>query len=92
MIEFASFLLDNARKAKEELNVQSNLNCLLENNLNEMKNRVVSMTDDWKREQDLVMKLEADVQFKDDQLQRAIIANADQGSRIEALNEDLAIA
>jgi hypothetical protein len=43
MIEFASFLLENGRKIKEDLNAQQNLNAVLENNQNQMTSQVVSM-------------------------------------------------
>ena len=47
------------------------------------------MQENWKREQDLVIQLESDVQFKEDQLQKAIDANAMQKGMIDMLTADL---
>ena len=41
----------------------------------EMKDQVICMQEDWKREQALVLQLENDVQFKENQIQKGIEAH-----------------
>ena len=55
LIDYATFILDNAKKTKEELNAQININTILEENQKQMKDQVLSMKEDWKREQALVL-------------------------------------
>ena len=88
-LEYSRFLLDNAQNTKEELNVQQNLNMILEQNTAQMRDQVVCMQEDWKREQSLVLQLENDVQFKDNQILEAFEASAQQRSMIEALNAEI---
>ena len=46
--------------------MQQYINTILENNKTQMTTTVVSMQENWKREQDLVLKLEGDLSFKED--------------------------
>ena len=54
-----------------------------------MTSQVVSMQDAWKREQNLVIQLEKDLQFKEDQLQRALDATAFQKEKNEMVLQEL---
>ena len=47
--------LENARATKEALLEQQNVNSILEKNIAVMKDQVICMQKDWKREQDLVI-------------------------------------
>ena len=40
-----------------------------------MQQQVVCMQEEWKKEQELVLQLESDIQFKEDQLQKSLKAN-----------------
>ena len=48
----------------------------LEHSAVEMKEQVMLMQGDWKREQELVIQLEKDLKFKEDLLSRVQDANA----------------
>ena len=50
MIDYSLFLLENARKTKEQLNTQININSLIEENQDKMQEEVGCMREDWKRE------------------------------------------
>ena len=71
VIDYAVFLLDNARKTKEQLNAQININSIIEENQNQMKEEVGCMREDWKREQMLVIQLGNDIELKETQIQEA---------------------
>ena len=47
------------------------------------------MSDNWKREQNIVLELENDVKFKEEQLVKAYDANHMQKNMIDLLNADL---
>ena len=47
------------------------------------------MRGDWKREQEMVLQLEKDVRFKDEQLMRTQEANASQRMKIDNLHQEL---
>ena len=47
------------------------------------------MQEEWKKEQDLVIQLQDDIQFKEEQLQNAIKTNTIQRNMIDVLKADL---
>ena len=47
------------------------------------------MQEEWKKEQELVLQLESDIQFKEDQLQKSLKANTVQKSMIQMLKEEI---
>ena len=89
VIDYANFILENTKKAKDELNQQINANTILEGNVNQMKDQVVCMREDWKREQVLVRQLENDLVFKENLLQEATELKFAQKNQIESLNNDV---
>lgn len=61
----------------------------LEHNSTQMKEQVMYMQDDWKREQGIVTQMEKDLKFKEEQLERVHEANAGQGAMISDLDRKL---
>ena len=47
------------------------------------------MQNDWKREQEVVRRLDADLKFKEDQLERVQEANMHQANMIQSLQNEL---
>ena len=60
--------MENCRKFSNQVAEQTSHNMQLEHNTAQMKEQVMYMQDDWKREQELVKSMEKDLKFKDDQL------------------------
>ena len=79
--------MDNVRKFSTQVAEVQTVNIQLEHNAAQMSEQVMYMKDDWKREQELVVQLEKDLKFKEDQLQRSQDANAAQGALISHLQE-----
>ena len=81
--------MENCRKFSNQVAEQSALNMQLEHNTVQMKEQVMYMQDDWKREQELVKSMEKDLKFKEDQLSRTQEANVGQGAMINNLEQQL---
>ena len=54
-----------------------------------MQQQVVSMTEEWKKEQELVIELERENQFKHEELTNSLKINSGLKSMIEALKSDI---
>ena len=58
--------MDNVRKFSSQVAEQQADNMQMEHNTAQMKEQVMFMKDDWKREQELVKQMEKDIKFKDE--------------------------
>ena len=58
--------MDNVRKFSSQVAEQQADNMQMEHNTAQMKEQVMFMQDDWKREQELVKQMGKDIKFKDE--------------------------
>ena len=62
----SEFLLENITKFSNDVADVQALNVQLEHNSQQMKEQVMYMREDWKREQELVVTMTKDLKFKEE--------------------------
>ena len=83
------FLIHNLKSCRLEVEELQSLNSILQSQMSQTKQQVIDMKQDWKWEQDLALKLQNDVEFKNAHLLSVLETSKAQKKLIDDLQSEL---